>query len=62
MEAEDRQSYFLTRAQEARFLAEEATDDRVRTLHLEMTIRYELSAEESGITGPADDDFSDDEG
>jgi len=60
VEAEDRQSYFLTRAQEARFLAEEATDDRVRTLHLEMAIRYELRAEGSGITGPADDEFSDD--
>ena len=47
-------------AQEARFLAEEATDDRVRTLHLEMAIRYELRAEGSGITGPADDEFSDD--
>ena len=58
MEAEDRQSYFLRRAREARAFAEEATDDRVRTVHLEMAIRHELRAED---TWTADDTLSDDE-
>ncbi|MGI4880817.1 MAG: hypothetical protein ACRYG4_25410 [Janthinobacterium lividum] len=42
---EDRRGYFIRRAGEARGLAEQAADDRVRTIHLEMAIRYELMAE-----------------
>lgn len=42
---EDRREYFIRRAGEARGLAEQAADERVRTIHLEMAIRYELMAE-----------------
>lgn len=57
MAAEDRRSYFLRRAQEARTLAEQASDDRVRTIHLEMAIRYELRAEGDVTSGVDDDDL-----
>ena len=59
MEAEDRQSYFRRRAREARALAEDATDDRVRTIHLEMAVRYELRAAEPSAAG-VDDGVDDD--
>lgn len=53
--AEDRKSYLIRRAGEARVLAEQAVDDRVRTVHLEMAIRYELMTE-SATDAAADRD------
>lgn len=44
MEPEDRQSYHRRRALEARALSEQAQDERVRTVHRELAIRYELLA------------------
>ncbi|QYE33743.1 hypothetical protein KZX46_12895 [Polymorphobacter sp. PAMC 29334] len=58
--AEDRRAYFTRRAGEARTLAGQAPDDRVRAIHLEMAIRYELQAKSlpddpTVIVGPSDD-------
>ncbi len=58
--AEDRHSYLVRRAGEARVLAEQATDERVRNIHLELAVRYEVQAKAArpaaDITDP-DDDF-----
>lgn len=44
MDPEDRQSYLRRRALEVRALSEQASDLRVRAVHLELAIRYELLA------------------
>ena len=48
MSNEDRASYFLRRAQEARERADHATDARVRLVHIEMALRYEQQARREG--------------
>lgn len=57
---EDRRAYFIRRAGEARGLAEQAVDDRVRTIHLEMAVRYEVMAE-PGSRSNSEDSARDDE-
>lgn len=59
MEREDRPSYLRRRAQEARALSEQAEDDRVRMVHLEMAIRYEVLAGNCGSTDTAGDESDD---
>jgi hypothetical protein len=53
---EDRRAYFIRRAGEARGLAAQAADEHVRTIHLEMAIRYELMAKSGGRSGNDDDE------
>ena len=61
VEAEDCRSYFLSRAQEARVLAEQAKDDRARMVNLEPAIRYELRSESDVPAGLDDDEFDNDQ-